>query len=218
MTNNFDLYKEYITLGFDSSPLPKGDTYFVIELMRRGKDNPNMPAANYHFKNYYIRKREDLDKYRDEITQLCDMFRMRAYASVNYKSFKQVTLNTMVELSRRVANNDFKKNYNVYESCSGSYCNPKNRRYVIDLDDCELNDDTVKHCIDVLKNVKPYNMEKVIVQLPTRSGVHLVTRAFDIESFKDMYTYKQEFAILDKQHYQCPDIKKNHLTLLYENL
>jgi hypothetical protein len=66
MTNNFDLYKEYITLGFDTSPLPKGDTYFVIELMRRGKDNPDMPAANYHFKNYYIRKPEDLDKYRNE--------------------------------------------------------------------------------------------------------------------------------------------------------
>jgi hypothetical protein len=143
---------------------------------------------------------------------------MRAYASVNYKSFKQVTLNTMVELSRRVANNDFKKNYNVYESCSGSYCNPKNRRYVIDLDDCELNDDIVKYCIDVLNNVKPYNTEKVIVQLPTRSGVHLVTRAFDIETFKDIYNYKQEFAILDKPFYQCPDIKKNHLTLLYENL
>ena len=110
MTNNFDLYKEYITTEFANSLLPENDTYFVIELMRRGKDNPNLPAANYHFKNYYIRKPEDLDKYKQEIIDLCSIFRMRAYASVNYKSFKQVTLDTLVELSRRVANNDFKKN------------------------------------------------------------------------------------------------------------
>ena len=71
MTNNFDLYKEYITTEFANSLLPENDTYFVIELMRRGKDNPNMPAANYHFKNYYIRKPEDLDKYKQEIIDLC---------------------------------------------------------------------------------------------------------------------------------------------------
>ena len=82
------LYKEYITTEFANSLLPENDTYFVIELMRRGKDNPDMPAANYHFKNYYIRKPEDLDKYKQEIIDLCNIFRMRAYASVNYKSFK----------------------------------------------------------------------------------------------------------------------------------
>ena len=99
MTNNFDLYKAFISEKFANTTLPEDDSYFVIELMRRGKDNPDMPAANYHFKNYYIRKPEDLNKYKQEIIDLCSIFRMRAYASVNYKSFKQVTLNTLVELS-----------------------------------------------------------------------------------------------------------------------
>ena len=63
MTNNFETYKQFITEKFNNTELQEGDAYFVIELMRRGKDNPDMPAANYHFKNYYIRKPEDLDKY-----------------------------------------------------------------------------------------------------------------------------------------------------------
>ena len=127
MTDNFKSYRNYIEEQFKLSTLSEGDTYFVVELMRRGKDNPDLPAANYHFKNYYIRKIEDLDKYENEIKLLCEVMRLRAYASVNYKSFKQVTLNTLLELSRRVAKNDFKKNYNVYESASGSYVHSKNK-------------------------------------------------------------------------------------------
>lgn len=209
MTDNFELCKQYITESFKNSTLPEDDMYFVVELIRRGKDNPNGPAANYHFKNYYIRKPEDLDKYRDEIIQLCDMFRMRAYASVNYKSFRQVSLDTMAELARRVANNDFKKNYNVYESCSGSYCHSENKRWVIDLDDCKLNDTKVRKVFEILDNVKPYDAYKVIAQFPTKSGVHLITRPFDRHEFD---------LVCDGAIGETPDIKKNHLTLLYENL
>ena len=53
MTDNFKIYKEYITDEFEKCPLEETDSYFAIELMRRGKDNPDMPAANVHFKNYY---------------------------------------------------------------------------------------------------------------------------------------------------------------------
>ena len=49
MTNNFETYKQFITEKFNNTELQEGDAYFVIELVRRGKDNPDMPAANYHF-------------------------------------------------------------------------------------------------------------------------------------------------------------------------
>lgn len=208
MTDNFKIYRDYIDEQFKSSILQENDTYFVVELMRRGKDNPDMPAANYHFKNYYIRKVEDLDKYENEIKLLCDVMRLRAYVSVNYKSFKQVTLDTLVELSRRVANNDFKKNYNVYESCSGSYVNSQNKRWVVDLDDCKMDDSYVTCIEDYINDCKPYGVNKIIARIPTRSGVHLITKAF----------YKDEFKAKCEIHTQVPDIKENHLTLLYENL
>ena len=191
--------------------------HIIIELIRRGKDNPDMSAANYHFKNYYIRRPESLDRYKDEIIQLCDMFKMRAYASVNYKSFYHVSLNTVAELARRCANNDFKKNYNVFESCSGSYVHSENKRWIIDLDDCELNDVTVKYCMDVINKVKPNNTQKVIAQFPTKSGVHLITTPFDRKEFETIYK-SQKINILEEFYHNLPDIKKNHLTLLYENL
>lgn len=207
MTNNFKLYKEYITSEFEQSILEEGDTYFVIELLRRGKDHPDKPAANYHFKNYYIRKPEDLDKYAEEIMKICNLLGLRAYASVNYKSFKQITLNTIAELAHRVTYNDYNKSYAVFESCSGSYCNPKNKRWIIDIDNCSDEDvNVIKYVIN--NGCKP-DGNKILYQFPTKSGVHLITTPFDRMEFENHIRYLTS----DK-----PEIKKNHLTLLYENI
>ena len=208
MTNNFDLYKEYITTEFANSLLPENDTYFVIELMRRGKDNPDMPAANYHFKNYYIRKPEDLDKYEQEIKSLCEMLHLRAYASVNIKSFKQVSLDTMAELARRIAHNDYRKNYAVFESCSGQYCHSGDKQWVVDLDDCKLHDEYSEIIKDLINSCKP-DGDKIVTELPTKSGVHIITTPFDRKQFTEL---------CEKYYIYDVEIKKNHLTLLYENL
>lgn len=208
MTNNFDQYKKYIENGFSNSPLQENDTYYVIELIRRGKDNPNSSAVNYHFKNYYIRKVEDIDKYKDEIIQLCDMFNLRAYASVNFKSFKQVTLDTMVELSKRIANNNFNKPYNIFESCSSSYFHHSNKRWIIDID----GDYKIEKIKEILNTVKPYNTEKIIDVFQTKSGYHIITKPFDKQEF-DM-VFNGVFGLES----ETPDIKTNHLTLIYENI
>ena len=214
MTDNFNLYKEYIAKDFAESSLEENDMYFVVELMRRGKDNPDLPAANYHFKNYYIRKPEDLDKFKDEIITLCTTLRLRAYASVNYKSFKYVTLNALAELARRVANNDYKKNYNVYESCSGSYCHSENKRWVIDIDnESSIDSIKVKKVEELINSCTPLNKDKIILKIPTKSGIHIITSPFDRAQFAINCTDNLENGIND-----VPDIKKNHLTLLYENL
>jgi hypothetical protein len=208
MTDNFNAYKQFITEKWSYSDLPEGDSYFVVELIRRGKDNPDMPAANYHFKNYYIRKPEDLDKYEQEIKSLCEMLHLRAYASVNIKSFKQVSLDTMAELARRIANNDFKKNYAVFESCSGSYCHSGDKQWVVDLDDCKLHDEYPELIKELINSCKP-DGDKIVTEFPTKSGVHIITTPFDRQQFIELC---EEYDIKDA------DIKKNHLTLLYENL
>lgn len=66
MTDNFQLYRQFIkACGGLPDTNEKGnlDRYYVVELMRRGKDNPDLPAANYHFRNYYIYSWRDLDRY-----------------------------------------------------------------------------------------------------------------------------------------------------------
>ena len=58
MVDNFEQYERFLR----ECKLPEKinykrnfeTKYYVIEIMRRGKDNPDLPAANVHFKNYYI--------------------------------------------------------------------------------------------------------------------------------------------------------------------
>ena len=209
MTDNFQNYKDYIIkMGGLPENNEKGnlDKYYVIELMRRGKDNPDMPAANYHFKNYYIYSWKDLNKYEDEIKNICNLLRLRAYASVNYKLMSQVALDTLAESARRIAAHDYKKFYNIFESCSGKFVDHKNNIWIVDIDKEDLD------MVDIIKNFinecEP-KTEKIIFEIPTKSGLHLITKAFNLQDFNGKCIDYMEKII---------DVKKNHLTLLYEKL
>lgn len=211
MTDNFNLYRKFITEVYGGLPdiNKKGnlDKYFVIELMRRGKDNPDMSAANYHFRNYYIYSWKDLDKYEEEIKNVCTLLRLRAYCSVNYKMMSQIALDTLAESARRIAAHDYKKFYNIFESCSGKYVDKGNSVWIVDIDENNLEYlEDIKYCIN---ESQPFDKEKILFEMPTKSGIHLITKGFNLQEFNDN---------CDNEFGRIIDVKKNHLTLLYENL
>ena len=246
MTNNLELYKKYIKIMSPDFPQSNknscADKFYVIELMRRGKDNPDMPAANVHFKNYYIYSWEDFDKYMPEIMELCTVLRMRAYASVNWKSTKQIALNTIASMATRAAQGDFKKIYSEWSSQTGLFSQRNENVWLLDLDDCDANSHEVSELCKVVNNCRSQFEQNYIMLLPTRSGCHLLTRPFDVKQFaNDVWAnhtamsclkefnekYMQsdkircgegwiEFNILNWANNEF--IHKNHVTLLYENL
>lgn len=215
MTDNFNRYREFITLmGGLPDVNEKGnlDKYYVIELMRRGKDNPDMPAANYHFRNYYIYSWKDLNRYEQEIKNICNLLNLRAYCSVNYKLMSQVALDTLAESARRIAAHDYKKFYNIFESCSGKFVDSKNNLWVIDIDNVNIDkhEDACKiaEISGLINNMESGYSENVVYYMPTKSGMHIITHPFNLQHFNEKYDNKT-----------LPlDIKKNHLTLLYEDL
>lgn len=202
MTDNFERFRPFMQLPEKDG----GDAYYVIELVRRGKDCPDLPAANCHFKNYYIDTLEKYGKVQEEIRILCRTLRLRAYVSVNRKSFRQVTMNTVAEMSRRAALDDFRRPYAVFESCSGKFVDKNDKHWIIDVNDCSWTN--AVYVEDLIRKCCPEG-DKVELVLPTRSGYHLITRPFDIGGFQLM---------LKERGMEVPDIKKNHLTLLYEEL
>ena len=215
MTDNFNRYREFITLmGGLPDVNEKGnlDKYYVIELMRRGKDNPDMPAANYHFRNYYIYSWKDLNRYEQEIKNICNLLNLRAYCSVNYKLMSQVALDTLAESARRIAAHDYKKFYNIFESCSGKFVDSKNNLWVIDIDNVNIDkhEDACKiaEISRLINNMESGYSENVVYYMPTKSGMHIITHPFNLQHFNE--EYDNETLPLD--------IKKNHLTLLYEDL
>ena len=215
MTDNFKRYKEFINLcGGLPDTNEKGtlDKYYVIELMRRGKDNPDMPAANYHFRNYYIYSWKDLDKYEHEIKVICDLLHLRAYCSVNYKLMSQVALDTLAESARRIAAHDYKKFYSIFESASGKFVDRGNSMWVVDIDDIDEHF-PLGRLTAYINSMESGHEENVVYTMPTKSGLHLICHPFNLMKFN------KDFCITFPNYQgKLPDIKKNHLTLLYENL
>lgn len=209
MTDNFNRFREFMQLPEQEG----GDAYYVIELVRRGKDCPDLPAANYHFKNYYIDTLTKYDKVQDEIRLLCRTLRLRAYASVCRKSFRRVTMNTLAEMARRAALDDFRRPYAVFESCSGKDVGKDDKYWVVDIDGdgMYLAETTSAICETYINLLCKPDGNKVELTIPTRSGIHLITRPFDLQEFNRLCTEKAGFS-------SAPEVKKNHLTLLFEDL
>lgn len=84
---------------------------------------------------------------------------------------------------------------------------------MVDIDKCSLHEENQitpkwKFIAQDINLCLPKG-DKIELVLPTRSGVHLVTKPFDSTQFVSDYISKG---------FEVPEIKRNHLTLLYEEL
>lgn len=231
MTDNFERFKDFInqTEGLpDKDPKGTAYYYYVIEIMRRGKDNPDMPAANVHFKNYYIYSWEDYNKFEKEIKILCEVLNMRAYISVNRKELKRIAINTVAEMTRRIAEGDYKRIYKVFESCSGKYKERNKNYWIIDLDDEVPSSNYVKRIKEIVNSCQSQFETNIIMDMPTKSGVHILTHPFNKHEYEKKWNNEFGSKLNNNDDFELdnngdllhkkPDIKENHLTLLYENL
>jgi len=209
MTNNFDIIRQYmLDLGFKQEYRTDCDIYFDVQLIRRGKDHPNLPSANYTFKTYYFDCIDAFDKAKDEIIKCCDMFGLRAYVAVNAKSKYEATLLTIAKYADNLSRGEARKPWRVFSSVCGGQ-DGKEKRWVVDCDDCDMIGDYVSVTKQLIRKCDSGFPDPIIIEVPTKSGCHLVTHPFNLKQFKDLYYYTL---------YTAPDVKKNHITLLYENL
>jgi len=209
MTDNINIMRQYmIDLGIPLMQSYRKDLYFDVQLVRRGKDNKDMPAANYTFKTYYIDSIELFDKYIEEIKTCCELFRLRSYISVNAKSKIELSKKTLLKYAEMVATEEFKKPWRLCDSVNGSLDGPE-KRWILDVDDMNMNDERFNKYCNIIESCDSKFEKIIVVSLPTKSGIHIITHPFNSEKFKN---------ICIKNNLDVPDIKKNHITLLYENL
>ena len=191
MIDNFELIKSLLTF-------PNDDIYYHLQILRRGKDHPELPAANRVIKPYFICSLESLDYVEDEIKKLCEFFGARAYINLAPKSIKKTTMLQLKYLAQRAYEGDFKKIWKSWNTCAGEIKGEKSR-WVVDIDSNNIKWNYVMDDIDTLE---PYSMDtKYITNIPTKSGWHIITTPFNLQQFKEKYP--------------DIDVHKNNPTLLY---
>ena len=212
MTDNFTIIKDFIQSQWGGQFNDFTDAFYAVEIIGRKKDGA---AANtYKFKTYFIKNIEDLDKCEAEIKAVCDALKMRAYISVNSKSWRRVTLNTIAEYADRIAHDDFSKPYSVFESCVGKFVDRSLQLWIVDVDKedadfhCMSIDDLVTYYIEIIeKECSP--RRPIVTVIPTKTGKHIICHPFNTVEFSNKACSAT-----------CTEglIKKNRFTLLYENI
>ena len=173
---------------------PNDDIYYHLQILRRGKDHPELPAANRVIKAYFICSLESLDYVEEEIKKLCEFFGARAYINLAPKSIKKTTMLQLKYLAQRAYEGDFKKIWKSWDTCAGEIKGEESR-WVVDLDNKSeeeldiiwdyINSLGPRITINEVKDITPRN---IIAEIPTKNGYHFITTSFNLQQFKEKYS------------------------------
>jgi hypothetical protein len=126
---------------------------------------------------------EYLEKRYDEIKQLCEMFKARAYIHVQKQNHRDVSLNMMVALAQRIQDGNHKQQ-GLFDSVVGQL-KTYEKRWIVDVDTLDA-----AELIGVILSINlcnPTDDDKIITTIPTKNGFHLITKRFDVMQFSKQY-------------------------------
>lgn len=193
MINNLNSIKPL--LNYES----KGD-FYMLYIFKRKKDQPEGERDNHQsvrtIKTYCIESIEHLERRYDEIVQLCEMFKARAYIHVQKQNHFDVSLSMMSALAQKIQNGSHNQK-GLFDSVVGQI-KTQEKRWIVDIDTKDLEE--LVEVAEFIYNLRPIG-NKVINTIPTKNGFHLITERFDVKSFGDRYP--------------DIDIQKKNPTLLY---
>jgi hypothetical protein len=174
--------------------------FYMLYVFKRKKDQPEGERDNHQsvrtIKTYCVDSVEYLEKRYDEIKQLCEMFKARAYIHVQKQNHRDVSLEMLSTLAQRIKNGA-QNQKGLFDSVVGQI-KTQEKRWIVDVDTKDkqfLRDITMD-----LMYVLPVG-DKVEKVIKTKNGFHLITCKFNVMEFKDKYP--------------DVDIQKKNPTLLY---
>lgn len=196
MVDNFKLIESL--LQFDSP-----DDFYMIQILKRRKDNPDMKRDMELIDTIFIYSKDDLNGEKGQkIRFLCVQHNARAYIRLNRRSMKKVAMMTLKKVTDLIVDGNFKAVKRAYISAAGEHHSEPNKTWIVDIDeDLKENIQQIEYVIDHL--CKPFtNESKIIAKIPTVNGFHFITYPFNIADFNIWCSVN-------------PDIHKDNPTILY---
>ena len=195
MIDNIELIKPLLNFT------EKGD-FYMLYVFKRKKDQPEGERDNHQsvrtIKTYCIDSIEHLERRYDEVKQLCEMFKARAYIHVQKQNHKDVSLNMLALLAERIRDGVTNQK-GLFDSVVGQI-KTQEKRWIVDVDGEHLFSPVmmayIEYNCDPITKVKfdeagfPIGHEvgpKIETIIPTKNGHHLITKKFDVKKFKDRY-------------------------------
>lgn len=175
--------------------------FYFIQIIKRRKDKGNEDALKSErlIKAYFI-DRPLSDEIREEIKTIAKIFNARVYINLAPCSKERVVKLAASKMFNKVLEQQFDNFKGIINSAAGDSTSSDERLYLVDID--TKNRAVIDEITDFINRINPTNnTEKVIAEVPTVNGVHLICKPFSMVDFK----YK----------YSNIDVHKHNPTLLY---
>ena len=198
MTDNFEQISKYI----ESFP-PMKDMFFHISVMIRHKDVEWFPdGKNNNARTIYsvnVSSAQELNDQKKLISTMCDALNARAYINLSPKSYPAAAAIALENATHSYVTKNYKGLQNSWSKGVAKASIKKYILYLVDID--EPDKPRVNEIIKYLNGELRPSGDKVVLQVPSRTGIHLICRKFDTKNFEEKFP--------------GIDVKKNSMTILY---
>lgn len=190
MIDNFEIIKPLFYFN------EANNMFFHLQILRRGKDHPDLPAANKLIHSWLVRSREELDKIKDEVIFLCEHYKARAYINVAGKDFDKLNTLILKKLADNLHTGNIVNPWHVYNSACGELMS-RRKSWVIDIDtkDVCTKYEVLEELDWIWASTHPDSIEYLdkchrdmvylFAEIPTMNGCHLITKPFNLQKFKE---------------------------------
>lgn len=199
----------------DLLEFPDDKTFYFVQILKRKKENPDMKKNVRVINNYYLYSKDDLPKMRERIVEDCQKHNSRAYVNLNRLDSEKIALHTLKTITDYILLGDYKSVKNAYATACGSHHSEKNKRWVVDVDkEILAYKGEIRTIIEKLHEEIKGNNYKILCEIPTKSGIHIITNPFNLQKFKEVIADRVNES---NQELLNLDIHKNSPTILYVN-
>lgn len=185
-------------LRFDSP-----DEFYFLQIIKRRKENAGMDKDARIIKTYFITSPSYLKEKIGEMETLCIENNARAYIHLNRRSSKKIAIEGIKYFVDMLSHpNPTNMLRTSTEHLAGKISGePKSTRtWVVDIDY------TDKYTVDEVRQTLKETFSLDLVEIPTKNGIHLICRPFNVVEFKNI-----------KNEYYLIDIHRDNPTLLIFN-
>ena len=171
------------------------DDFYFVQVLKRRKDNPDMEKDMIVIDNFYISSFEAYDRTVPQIIKLCDYENARGYFRLNKRNYKTLAPHMVKRTVEIAFGNDCHALKNVFDSVAGEHHSDPDKKWIVDVD---WNDYFVRYTEDGMIRFKHLEneltrwqemakREPLLFKLPTKNGIHIITRPFNLQLFKAEY-------------------------------
>jgi hypothetical protein len=148
---------------------------------------------------------EQYERMQPDIIATCNLHNARAYFRLNKRSLKKNAMQLLKKVTTMIIDENYKSVKNAYSSVSGEFSSDDDKKWIVDVDNVDLDGNFGSTHQSMLMTLKQLQMgtgrEPMLTLIKSKSGVHIITRPFNVNEFKKLYPYI--------------DIHKDNPTILY---